>query len=157
MPLKQSFKKHKDAQEAFRELVMQFGVEEMATMLGMPTGTLYNKINPNESSHHKATLADVITASIISDDRRVLHAFAHLMGEVCYRLPDMSDLATEDLMNHLLTINVAGGDFFSDIQQALQGDRRIDGTEYLGIQKDGEAFVAAILEALQRMREMSQQ
>lgn len=150
-----SVNRHTDVHEAFRQLVMTYGVDEMAIKLGVPTGTLYNKINPNETSHHKATLADVVTATVISDDRRVLHAFARLMMEVCYRLPDMSTIETEALMDHLMNVNIEGGDFFEAIQNSLKGDRRITAGELPVIEKQAHEFVASILEALQRVKEMA--
>ena len=56
----QTKKPLRDVHEAFRAVVHDFDVSKMAAALGMPTGSLYNKANLNESSAHKPTLADAV-------------------------------------------------------------------------------------------------
>lgn len=146
-----------NVQDAFYRVVHDYpkGVETLANKMGVPTGTLYNKANANESSHHKPTLADAVVATVISGDKRILHAFAATVGEVCYPLPDLSILTTTALIAHITKIGLEGGDFYRAIHVALATDDRIDTKDYVEIEREAHEWIAAILEGLARMKEMA--
>lgn len=148
----------KNVQEAFYRVVHDYpeGVEALANKMGIPPGTLYNKANANETSRHKPTLADAVVATVISGDKRILHAFAATVGEVCYSLPDMSDLTTTALISHITRCEAEGGDFYRAIHQAFENDGQINGGDYEKIKSEAYEWIASILEGLARMKEMSQ-
>lgn len=145
----------KDAHEAFRQVCYQFGVEKLAGMMGVPAGTLYNKCNINETSHHKPTLADCILVSHLTGDKRVAHAFAHSVGGVFYQLPDLSRLSTDALLINLAHIQIRNGSFHHEIHDALSSDDLIDRKEFARIEREAHGYLAAILEGLARMKEMA--
>ena len=146
----------KNVQQAFHDVVHEYpgGVEELAGKMVVATGTLYNKANATERSHHIPTLADAVVLTIMSGDKRVLHAFAATVGEVCYSLPDLSNLTTTALIAHIPKIGLEGGDFYRAIHCALATDDRIDAEEYLQIERASYEWIASILEGLARMKEM---
>lgn len=150
----------KDVHDAFYRIVHDYpeGVPALANKMGMPPGVLYNKANTNsnESSHHKPTLSDVLLATVITGDRRVLHAFAATVGEACYRLPDLSNLSTTALVSHITRTEATAGDFYRAIHQALEEDGQISATEFEEIRRQAYGWISVILEGLERMREMSQ-
>lgn len=49
--------------EAFRQLAYTFGVAELAQHMGLKPGTLYNKADADEETHHQPTLRDVVLAT----------------------------------------------------------------------------------------------
>jgi hypothetical protein len=145
----------RDVHEAFRQVVYDFGVEKLASMMAMPTGTLYNKANLNGTEHHKPTLADCIVATHLTGDKRIVQAFAHAVGGAYYDLPDLSLLTTDALMLHLMQVQQENGHFHAEIKRALENDAQIDQSEFARIEREALHFVSAILESVQRMREMA--
>ncbi|SCX40542.1 phage regulatory CII family protein [Nitrosospira sp. Nsp1] len=148
----------KNVQDAFYRVIHDYpeGVEALANKMGIPTGTLYNKANTNESSHHKPTLADAVVATVISGDKRILHAFAATVGEACYSLPDLSNLSTTALVSHITRTEAVSGDFYRAIHQALETDGLISSNEFEVIKRQAYGWISVILEGLERMKEMSQ-
>lgn len=152
-----------DVQDAFYRVVHDFGggeannggVPSLARQMGMPPGTLYNKANPNESSHHKPTLADAVLASILSGDRRIAQAFCHTLGGVFVSLPDLSNLTTDSLLEHLTKIGRESGEFYACLDDSLRADRQINAEEFAKLECEAEQWIAAICEAVARLREMS--
>lgn len=151
-----------DAHEAFRQVVYDFGIpgkqsgpERLAPLMGTSVGTLYNKCNNNETSHHKPTLTDCIQATLFTGDKRIVKSICRTVGGVYLDLPDMSGMETDQLMTHILRIGREEGEFFRAIEWALKEDDRITPDEFKVIELEAHEFVAAVLESLQRMREMS--
>lgn len=152
-----------DVQDAFYRVVHDFaggeasggGVPSLARKMGMPPGTLYNKANPNESSHHKPTLADAVLASILTADRRIAHAFCHTLGGVFVDLPDLAGLTTDGLLEHLTKIGRESGEFYACLDASLRTDRQINAEEFSALEHEAEQWIAAIWEAVARLREMS--
>lgn len=145
----------KDVHEAFRQVVYDFGVEKLAGMMGIPTGTLYNKCNVNETSHHKPTLADCVLVTLLTTDKRVVRSFSATVGGVYYDQPDLSDLDTDTLLQHLTRIQIRNGSFHHEIHEAISNDDKIDCAEFRRIEREAHEYLAMILESLARMREMS--
>lgn len=151
----------KDAHEAFRQVVYDFGIpnvisgpDRLSAMTGIPSGTLSNKCNINDTSHHKPTLADCVLVTLLTGDKRIVQAFARTVGGVYYEFPDFSSLTTDALMVHILKIAHENGDFHRAIERATERDG-ISRKEYVAIEKEGHELIAAILESLVRMKEMS--
>ncbi len=145
----------RDVQDAFYRVVHDFGVEKLAGMMGMSPGVLYNKANSNDSSHHKPSLADCIVVTHLTGDKRIVQAFAHSAGGVFHQLPDLSHLTTDALMLHILKIEKEGGDFYTALHESLAKDDEISRDEFLRIEREAHEWIAAILEGLSRIKEMS--
>lgn len=145
----------KDVHEAFYRVVHDRDVAKLAGMMGMSPGVLYNKANPNETNHHKPTLADCVVLTNLTQDKRIAQAFCHSVGGLYVELPDLSDLSTDALLDHLLCVGEEVGNFHGAIHASLTDDNRINRAEYLVIEAEAHHLVAAVLEALERMKEMS--
>jgi hypothetical protein len=146
-----------DVHEAFYRVVHDYkaGVPALAAKMGVPPGTLYNKADPGNEGHHKPSMADCVVATLLTGDKRIVQAMCRTVGGIYLDLPDLSGFDTDQLMSHILRIGREEGDFFDEIDNALSGDNRISPDEFKRIDKEAHEFVAAILEALQRMREMA--
>ena len=145
----------KDVQDAFYRVVHDRDVAKLAGQMGMSPGVLYNKANPNDSSHHKPTLADCIIVTNLTGDKRIAQAFAHSVGGVYHDLPDLSSVSTDALLLHLTRIQMQSGDFHASIYGALKVDDEISRKEFCTIEAEAHEFIGVILESLARMREMS--
>lgn len=145
----------KDVQDAFYRVVHDRDVAKLAGQMGMSPGVLYNKANPNDSSHHKPTLADCIILTNLTGDKRIAQAFAHSVGGVYHDLPDLSNLSTDALLLHLTRIQMQSGDFHRSIHDALKEDNEISRKEFRTIEAEAHGCLGVILESLARMREMA--
>lgn len=144
----------RDVFEAFYRVVHDYpgpeGVERLAAKMGMTAGTLYNKANTNESSHHKPTLADAVVVSSITGDHRILYAFAHTLGEVCFPLPNLKNVSDQALIELICAIGVEGGDFHRAVTDGF-ADRKFTRREFAQVRKEAYEFIGAIAEAMARM------
>lgn len=146
---------HKDVQEAFYRVVHDRDVAKLAAQMGMSPGVLYNKANSNETNHNKPTAADCVVLTNITGDKRVVQAICHSVGGLYVELPDVSNLSTDALMDHILRVSEEDGDFHGSIRASLQDDNKISPAEFKVIEKEANHLMAAVMEALQRMREMA--
>lgn len=141
------------AQEVAREYVDATtgaaGVPALAAKMGMPAGTLYNKLNPHESTHHKLTLQDVIQISAITGDLRVMKALAQTLGCVCFPVPNLNHVSDEALLELINNVGAEGGDFYRAVNVAL-GRKRPEPRDVASIHKEGLEFIGAIVEAMVR-------
>lgn len=146
-----------DIHEAFYRVVHDYpaGVAALAAKMGVSPKVLYNKADPGSDGNNKPTLADGVVATLLANDKRILHAFAHTVGEVCYPLPDLSNLSTDALLIALAHIQIRNGSFHHEIHDALSSDDRIDPKEFARIEREAHAYLAAVLEGVARMREMA--
>lgn len=141
-----------DVFEAFHRVVHDFkeGVPHLAALIGMPAGTLYNKANSNDNSHHKPTLSDAVVVSALTGDHRVLYAFAATLGEVCYPMPDLTKVSDAALLELITRVGAEGGDFHRAIYDGL-GAHRFTRHEFNRVKAEGYQFIAAIAETIARI------
>lgn len=146
-----------DVHEAFYRVVHDYpgGVKELAAKMGLTVKVLYNKADPENDSYNKPTLADGVQATLATGDNRIVQAFANTVGGVYYDLPDLSKISTDALMLHILRIESEGGDFYRSINNSLEKDNQINPGEYAKIEREAHEWIGAILEGLERMREMA--
>jgi hypothetical protein len=141
------------AQAVAREYVDQAtgaaSVPALAAKMGMPAGTLYNKLNPHESTHHKLTLQDVIQITAITGDLRLLKALAQTLGCVCFPVPNLHHVSDEALLELINNVGAEGGDFYRAINVAL-GKKRPEAKDVARIHKEALEFIGAIVEAMTR-------
>jgi len=139
-----------DPHEAFRAVVFDHGVEDLARRMGVPIGTLYNKANLHDDSHHKPTLRDVLLVSELSSDHRILHALAYTLGEVCFPIPDLTTVSDVALLEAVTRIGVEGGDFHACLHQGLE-DGQFCRRDYQRLRLEALEWIGAIAEALARV------
>lgn len=143
--------------QAFHDVVHAFGVKDMALLLDMPIGTLYNKcnLNNNENNHNKPLLTEAVLVSKLSGNKLIAQEFCRAVDMVAVPLPDLSNLSTDALLVHLTEVQIRNGSFHHEIHDSISGDNAIDAKEYSRIEHQTHLYVAAILESLARMKEMA--
>ncbi|MCW5625962.1 MAG: phage regulatory CII family protein [Burkholderiales bacterium] len=139
-----------DVFEAFRALVHEAGVPALAARMGMPPGVLYNKANPNESTHHTPTLRDVVLVSTLTQDHRVLHALAHTLDHVAIPVPDLVHVADDALLDLVAKTHDEQGQFFALMRLAL-GDGAVTQGELRHLRRESMEWIAAIVELVARL------
>ncbi|WP_025918308.1 phage regulatory CII family protein [Herminiimonas sp. CN] len=142
-----------DVHEAFRAVVHDYDVAQMAAKLGMPAGTLYNKANLNESSAHKPTLADAVLVQVIASDTRIVEAMAHTLGGVFVKLPTVQAISDVALLEMVADISIKNGQFHGELKEALE-DGKFSRDEHAAIHQRALIYITSILETVSRIEGM---
>lgn len=136
-------------QAAFRAVVQQFGVPEMAAALLMVEGTLHNKCNADEGSHHKPTLQDVVNVTRVSGDHRILESLDRMFNRAGYDLA-AGPVSDEALLELLCRVGSETGAMHHALHTGLQ-DGKFTLADLNLVR--GEAFdlINAVLNFVQRL------
>ena len=105
--------------EAFRQLAYAYGVVELAQLMGLKPGTLYNKADADEETHHQPTLRDVILATRLTGDLRVLDALNEAFGRAAFDVAEKGQASDEALLELLTQLGSESGDFHKALHAAL--------------------------------------
>ncbi|MCB5187394.1 phage regulatory CII family protein [Methylobacillus caricis] len=145
----------KNIHVAYHDVVHDYGIDLMASLIGSTPGVLYNKTNPDHEGHNKPTLADAVIATTVTGDKRIVQAFCQIAGGIYVESPDLSNLTTDSLLLHILKIESEGGDFYHELQKILTNGGRPTPECFFKVKKEADEWIAAIHEALFRIEEMS--
>lgn len=140
--------------EVLREAALSYGVKRLAGQMQASRTVLYNKLNPNPSTPHKATLADFIRICQLSGATAPMQALAQELGGVFYRLPDMTQMGDDALLDVVNRVHAEGGDVFRGLSVAL-ADGFIDHAELRCWLPEVQEWLAAILELSARVQGMA--
>ena len=105
--------------EAFRQLAYTFGVAALAEQMALKPGTLYNKADADEETHHQPTLRDVMLATRLTGDMRVLDAMNESFGRAAFDVKPLSHISDEALLELLLKLHTELGQFHDVMHDAL--------------------------------------
>lgn len=136
-------------QAAFRAVVHAYGVEAMANALLMVEGTLHNKCNADEDSHHKPTMQDVVNVTRVSGDHRVLESLDRMFNRAGYDL-NAGPVSDEALLELLCRVGGESGAMHHALHTSLEdGKFTLDDLHLVR----GEAFdlINAVLNFVQRL------
>lgn len=142
-----------DVFEALRRTAHDYGVKQLAALMGMPIAVLYNKLNQN-GEHHKPTLADTVQIMHHTGKRDPLIALCRQFDGAFVPLPDLSHLNDNALLEIVNRIHAEGGHVFQALNDALEKDG-ISTDESRRIDAEVDDWVAAILELRTRTRFMA--
>ena len=148
-----------DVQEAARTAVYAWldpitqdvGVDAVAARMGMPAGTLYNKLNLHEENYNKLNVRDLVQICTITGDIRIVQAFCRSFGCVCFPVPNLSGITDEALLKLINNIGAEGGDFYRAINGAL-ARKNCAAKDIAAVHKEGMEFIGAIAEAMERVK-----
>lgn len=94
------------------------GVAALAARMGVNAGTLQNKLNPNNASHH-LTLKESVLLQQAAGNAAVLHAMAQQLGYTCVRATPPQDGG--DPVEAFMHVETAKADFTRAVADALHG------------------------------------
>lgn len=143
-------------QDAIHHVVHEFpgGAEALAPRIGRGAQVLRNKVTLSHDGarrSHEPTLSDVSAISRVTGDLRVIEALAAENGAVVVRLPDMSGVADDALLDLLLTSSQEYGEACAALRDAL-ADGEVDRVEFDRIEREMLESVRAQIEVLDRVR-----
>lgn len=94
------------------------GVAALAARMDVNAGTLQNKLNTNNSSHH-LTLKESVSLQLAANDAAVLQAMAQQLGYTCHRAIPPQDGG--DPVEAFMHVETAKADFTRAVADALHG------------------------------------
>ena len=150
--------KHKDAlgatpanpQEAFRQLGYTYGVVALADLMGVKPGTLYNKLDADDDTHHQPTLRDVVLATRLTGDYRVLDALNEHFERACFDIRPQRHISDEALLELLLKLHKESGEFHVAMQTALTA-RRFEPAQLNQIRAEAFDTISALMTLVARL------
>lgn len=130
------------------------GSPALAARLDMSAAVLRNKVNPNCDTHH-LTLREAVRITALTDDPRILQAFAQDTGRVALESPCAADEQPSDMavLEMVVAVMAGQGDLGAVIHRAL-ADNHLSPTEFGQIEDVANAFqrkIAALMRRLQGM------
>lgn len=136
--------------EAFRQLAYTFGVPELAQQMGLKPGTLYNKADADEDTHHQPTLRDVVLATRLTNDMRVLDALDEQFGRAAYDVKRHALASDEALLELLAKLGAEAGEFHGALHSALI-DKEFTSMEMIQIRAEAYDMVSALMTLVVRL------
>lgn len=142
--------KNADVYAELRDAVMAFGIDRLAALMHTAMGTLYNKLNRNDSSaHHKPTVSDLIQIVFHTGNTAPIAALCRMFGGAFVRLPDLSATPDDDLLQLINQWGAENGDVYEVMARAL-ADLKVTQTEFNELQQQTHEAIAALLEVKAR-------
>ncbi len=127
------------------------GSESLAPRMGMSAAVLRNKVNPRNTTHH-LTLKEARTMTVLTNDPRVVRAFANECdGRIVLDAPSNDDSMASDMAVLELVAAVGGtqGDLFTTIYRALS-DGVLTDAELQSIKTAGSSVQSRIAALMRR-------
>jgi hypothetical protein len=140
-----------NAFESFRELVYLAGVQELAPKMGLKPGTLYNKADSSDDSHHQPTLRDVILVTQITGDTRVLESLDEMFGRASYDCARHIETSDEALLELLTKLGAENGEFHRALSDGLK-QKRFTAATLVQIRAEAFDIVSALMVLLERLQ-----
>lgn len=139
--------------EAFRDLVYAHGVPDLAGQIGMVPGVLYNKAAAGDDTQHQPTLRDVLLATTVTGDMRVVEALAETFGRATFDCASLSHTSDEALLELVTNLAAENGDFHRELAEGLRAQSFTPAA--LGRIR-GEAFdlVSALMTLVRRLEDL---
>lgn len=136
--------------EAFRQLVYTFGVGELAPQMGLKPGTLYNKADADEDTHHQPSLRDVVLATRLTGDMRVLDALNEHFGRAAFDVTRMGKLSDDALLELFTEFGSESGEFCTAVRTGLRKNR-FGAHDFVLVRNEAMDVISALMTLVTRM------
>lgn len=136
--------------EAFRRLVYGYGVADMARVMGLKPGTLYNKADADPESQAQPTLRDLIVATEATGDTSVLDALDEMFERAAFSVRPLAHASDEALLELLAKLGKESGDFHGALHMALS-DRAFSAKHLNDIRAEAFDLVSALMTLVKRV------
>ncbi len=123
-----------DVMAAAYELGHQHNISEIARQIGKSPVVMANKLNPDCDSHH-LTLGEAVAITELTDDNKILNAWAQLRGKLLVDMPEGA-VNDEDLADQVMMVQAVFGQMMRVIHDARK-DGVIDRIEQADIEQIG--------------------
>jgi hypothetical protein len=139
-----------DPFEAFRQLAYSFGVVELAQKMGLRPGTLYNKADADEDTHHQPTLRDVLLSTRLTGDMRVIDALNEAFNRAAFDVSNCAEKSDDALLELFADYGSENGEFCTVIRDALRS-RRFRPEDFVLIKEEAMDVVASLMTLVHRL------
>lgn len=139
-----------DPFEAFRQLVYMAGVDTLAPAMGIKPGTLYNKADADVETHHQPTLRDVVLATRLTNDLRVVDALNEMFGRAAFDAGKFASHSDEALLELFTDYGAEGGEFCQAVGDALKR-RSFSANDFVLIRSEAFDVVATLMTLVARL------
>ncbi len=136
--------------DAFRELCYAHGVPQLAKDMGLKPGTLYNKADADADSHNQPTLRDVMLATRLTGDCRVLDALEEMFNRAAFDVGQLTECSDEALLDLLCKVGKEHGEFHDALRRALR-DRKFTRDGLNAIRAEAFDAVSALMTLVTRL------
>ncbi|VVD63543.1 hypothetical protein PPN31114_00227 [Pandoraea pneumonica] len=98
------------------------GSESLAPRLGMSAAVLRNKVNPNNETHH-LSLKEAVKAADVTNDDRVLEAWAASRGYALVKIPNIAECCDSAIVEMMARAWETHGAVGKEIVKTLEDGR----------------------------------
>lgn len=137
--------------EAAASIASDFNISEIARVMAKSPTTLSNKLNANIESH-VLTLQEAIAIQNITNDSRILNAWAYSEGKTIIDLPEVG-LSDDEVADQLLKLQETIGDFAKTFRLARQKGV-ITEPDFDAIQKNTLSIITTALQLNAEIEQM---
>lgn len=131
------------------------GSESLGSRVGISPAVLRNKVNTNNDTHH-LTLAEAVRIAAVTNDPRMLKAWANESGYLLVKAPEScaneSDMSVLEQMAGLM---VSCGAFGKEVYDTL-ADGKVDRAEMMRVAAAGRGVMTSVAEVEQRLSGMAE-
>ncbi|MET6758964.1 phage regulatory CII family protein [Pseudoalteromonas sp. NCIMB_1079] len=131
--------------------VSDHNISDIARKIGVGEKILINKLNDNCDSHH-LNLQQAVAIGDVTNDHRVLNAWAYSLGKTIIDLPDVG-LSEEEFADQVLKVGEASGGYCKAIRLARE-DGIIEQSEFNDIQSKALEAIVSILHVTAELEQM---
>ncbi|HYE71201.1 MAG TPA: phage regulatory CII family protein [Aquabacterium sp.] len=136
--------------EAFREVVHSFGVKQLAALLLMKPGTLYNKADGDVDSHHQPTLRDVVRVTQATNNMLILDSLDRMFNRAAYDVTPGIVVSDQELLDLLCRVNSESGAMHKALTDGYL-DRHFSAADLRRVRAEVFDLVTAVLTFLHRL------
>ncbi len=137
--------------EAAGSIACDYNVSDIARAMAKSPTTLSNKLNANIDSH-VLTLQEAIAIQHITNDCRIMNAWAYSEGKTIIDLPEVG-LSDEELADQVLHLQETAGGFAKSVRLARE-DGVITEGEFNDIHKHALETISAVLHITAELEQM---
>lgn len=136
--------------EAFRQLAYSFGVVELATQMGLKPGTLYNKADADEDTHHQPTLRDVLLVTRLTQDMRVLDSLNEAFNRAAFDVSACAAKSDDALLELFTDYGAESGEFCAALRAGLRS-KKFSAEDFVLIKSEALDVVASLMTLVHRL------
>lgn len=130
------------------------GSESLAPRMGSSAAVLRNKVNPNNETHH-LSLAEAVRAVDITNDDRILEAWAASRGYALVKMPQVFECCDSAIVEMMGKAWETHGDVGREITKTLE-DGRVEFTEVARVESRIFAHAQVLFNLAARLRGMAE-
>jgi hypothetical protein len=133
----------------------QGGSESLGPRAGISAAVLRNKVNPNNDTHH-LTLAEATRITSLTNDDRILQAWAHERGYLLVKAPESCKTESDmSVLEQMAGFMMSCGEFGREIHMSL-ADGKVTHDEIRSVNRAALDVMRSAGEIKQRLEGMAE-